>query len=132
MKTQNYLSRTGFAILLALSATACGSREVEVSGEVASSEALGSTTLRLEFYDTEAGEGEGELVHSVELDALGEFSEMIDLDGDEVRIVAIIDRDDDEACTDGEPWVEAVAEVSEDDEAAVQLSVVAQSACPEQ
>ena len=82
MKTQNYLSRTGFAILLALSATACGSREVEVSGEVASSEALGSSTLRLEFYDTEAGEGEGELVHSVELDALGEFSEMIDLDDD--------------------------------------------------
>ena len=131
MTTKNYLSRTGFAILLAMSATACGSREVEISGQVASSEALGSSTLRLEFYDTDAEDG-GELVHSVELESLGEFSETIDLDGDEVRVVAIVDRDNDEACTDGEPWVEAIAEVSEDDAASVELSVVAQSACPEE
>ena len=72
-----------------------------------------------------------ELVHSVSLSQLGSFTEEVPLEGDRVHVIALIDRDGDEVCTDGEPWGEAEVAVTEDDTAEVSLSIAQSAACPQ-
>jgi hypothetical protein len=117
-----------------LLATACGeSRDVDVSGEITSAPA--GEPVRLEFYErmepeVEGEPGELELVHTAVLDEAGAFKETIPLEGDELLVVAIIDRDGNEACTAGEAWASAEVTVGEGDAVEVSLDIQPQTSCP--
>jgi hypothetical protein len=126
MKLNRMLTSAVSALALA-AVIGCGSsRDVEVEGEVMLPRDV-SGPLRVEFYEG-AGD-ERELVYSTVLDDGGPFTETVPLEGDEFYVLAVVDRDNNEACTDGEPWGEVEATV-EDDKASVSLAIAARAACP--
>jgi hypothetical protein len=128
MKTIRLLAPV--ALFAALSAAGCSSaRDVEVTGEVKSASST-QGKIFVEFFDV-AGEGESlELtsVHSVELDQLGTFNEVVPLEGDRILVRAIADADGNGACTEGEAWAEMEAAI-EEDAANVALDISVQP-CP--
>jgi hypothetical protein len=82
----------------------------------------------VQFYEV-SGEEET-LVDSIVLETAGDFTEDVPVEGDVLRVVAILDRDDDAACTDGEPWAELSTEILEDDTARAMLELVEHAKCP--
>jgi hypothetical protein len=120
-------------VCLAFNVAACSAgRDVEVSGKVtaASSVTVGDK-LVVEFVDV-VGEGEEQektVVHTTELEALGDFKETVSLEGDRVIVRAIDDRNRDGKCTAGEAWGEAEAAIAEDEVEPVTLAL-STAACP--
>jgi hypothetical protein len=129
-----YRNRAVVGVLCSLlGAGGCSSaRDVEVSGEVTapSSLAVGDKVL-IEFIDV-VGDG-SETKHSVagktELTSLGDFKETVPLEGDQLLIRAIDDRDGDSACSAGEAWGETQAEVR-DGKAVVTDLMLDTTPCP--
>ena len=117
----------------------CGSsREVKVSGTIAGDTNQASGPIRLEFYESNGGADAGtaapaglSLVDSTTVDALGHFDRTISMHGDELYVIAVVDADASDACSDGESWGEAVTTVAADDTAAVELSIVPRTKCPQ-
>lgn len=104
------------AVGLALAAFGCGaSRVVEVSGTVSAPDRLqvGGKVV-VDFIDV-VGPGmdaERHLSQRAELGALGDFRQTVVLEGDQLLIRAVDDRDGNGACSPGEAWAEAFAPVN--------------------
>jgi hypothetical protein len=116
-----------------LALVGCSSaRDVEVSGKVtAPSTVMVGDKLVVEFIDV-VGEGSDtkqSLAHTAELKAPGDFKETVPLEGNEVVIRAIDDRNGDGKCTAGEAWGEARAKVAEDKVEPVSVAL-GTAACP--
>ncbi len=115
----------------ALAVGCTSSRDVEISGEVsapATTDIDGEITL--DFFDVLGDGEEAKNVHTVKLEALGEFKETVEVEGDSVRVRALNDRDGDGACTDGEAWAEATAAISDDDKVEPVALELANDPCP--
>ncbi|MHC4996580.1 MAG: hypothetical protein ACYTGQ_16160, partial [Planctomycetota bacterium] len=113
------ITKLGIFLLsgLALTAVACGdTQEYEITGEVSASAAV-SGPISLEFFELE-GEGEEAervSVKTVELAALGSFSEVVEAEADATLIAfALADTDGDGKCTEGELWAETEITPAED------------------
>ncbi|HXK19749.1 MAG TPA: hypothetical protein VNG33_18185 [Polyangiaceae bacterium] len=122
----------GFAGL-ALCAVGCSSgRDVEVSGKVTAPSTLAvGDKLVIDFIDV-VGDGtdaKQHLASSAELKAPGEFDETVSLEGDQVLVRAIDDRDGDGKCTAGEAWGEAHVAVMQNKADAATLMLVT-APCP--
>jgi hypothetical protein len=118
---------------LAWCAVGCSSaRDVEVSGKVTapSSLTVGDKVV-VDFIDVvgDGDEAKQSVAHTTELQALGDFKEIVPLEGDRMIIVAIDDRDGDGKCTAGEAWGETQVEISADKVEAAMLTL-ATAACP--
>lgn len=120
-------------VCLGLAAVGCSSaRDVEVSGKVtAPSTVTTGDKIAVQFLDV-VGEGtdaKTELAQTAELKAPGDFKETVALEGNEVIVRAIDDRDGDGKCTAGEAWGEAKAKITDNKVEPVSLAL-AMAACP--
>jgi hypothetical protein len=108
-------------------------RDVEVSGEVtAASSVMVGDKVVIEFIDL-VGDGPdapSSVAHKTELKALGDFKEIVALEGDRVLIRAIDDRNGDGLCSEGEAWGQVQAPVDQDKVEAASL-MLGTAACPE-
>jgi hypothetical protein len=107
----------------------CGSsREVAIKGQVASTATV-EGPIAVQFFDLVEAE-KPSLVHSIKLDKLAAFEEKASLQGNEVLIRAINDRDANGACSAGEPWAEVRSPIKDDETVdAVSLELMA-APCP--
>ena len=117
----------------ALCAVGCSSgRDVEVSGKVTAPSTLSvGDRVLIDFIDV-VGEGtdaKQTLASTAELKTLGDFKETVSLEGDQVLIRAIDDRDGDGKCTAGEAWGETHAPVTQDKADAAML-MLGTATCP--
>jgi hypothetical protein len=111
-------------------AVGCGSsREVAIKGQLGSSSAPVEAPVAVQFLDI-VGTEKPALVHSIKLDELAAFDAKASLEGNEVLIRAINDRDENGACSAGEPWAEVRASVKEDDTVDAVSLELATGACP--
>jgi hypothetical protein len=102
------------ALLMCLELGCGSSREVEIKGQVASAATVPiDGPIAIQFFDLLDAE-KPSLVHSITLDRLAAFDEKASLQGDEVLVRAINDRDRNGACSAGEPWVEVRVPVKDD------------------
>lgn len=105
MKSLTLLSLLSAALLVA----GCEStEEYEVTGEVSSAQTV-SGAISLEFFEVDANDAAArESIKSVELTAVGAFTETIEASPDaKIIAVALVDADGNGACTEGELWDEA-------------------------
>jgi len=117
----------------ALCAVGCSSgRDVEVSGKVTAPSTLAvGDKLVIDFIDV-VGDGtdaKQHLASSAELKAPGEFDQTVSLEGDQVLVRAVDDRDGDGKCTAGEAWGEALAPVTQN-KADTAMLMLGTAACP--
>jgi hypothetical protein len=118
-----------FALFLAVACGGCSSRDVNVTGETRSAEAI-SGPITIEFFEVPSDGGEeATSIRKVSFDKLGEFSEKIELEGDEVLIFALADADKNGACTEGELWAQVNADVKENKVEGVTLELTT-APCP--
>lgn len=120
-------------VCLGLAAVGCSSaRDVEVSGKVtAPSTVMTGDKIAVQFLDV-VGEGtdaKTELAQTAELKAPGDFKETVALEGDQVLVRAIDDRNGDGKCTEGEAWGQTQAKVTDNKVEAVSLAL-AIAKCP--
>jgi hypothetical protein len=109
------LLATPVALLLCLEMGCGSSREVAIKGQVGSNAAAQvDGPIAVQFFDVMDAE-KPLLVHSIKLDKLAAFDAKASLQGDEVLVRAINDRDDNGACSAGEPWAEVRVPVKDDD-----------------
>lgn len=109
-----------------------GARDVEVSGSVTAPKALAvEGALVIDFVDV-VGSGkaaERRVAGRAELTGLGEFAAKVTLEGEQVQVRVIEDRDGDGACSSGEAWGEVYAPVEADRATDVSLMLWVR-ACP--
>jgi hypothetical protein len=117
------------APLTLLMCVGCGSsREVAIKGQVASTATV-EGPIAVQFFDLVEAE-KPSLVHSIKLDKLAAFDEKASLQGNEVLIRAINDRDANGACSAGEAWAEVRSPIKDDETVdAVSLELSA-APCP--
>ena len=128
MITRKLLMTAPVTLLMCVGLGCGSSREVSIKGQLASSATV-EGPIALQFFDIIEAE-KPSLVHSIKLDKLAAFDEKASLQGKEVLVRAINDRDGNEACSAGEPWAEVRVLVKEDDTVdAVNLELTAGS-CP--
>lgn len=115
----------------------CGdARDVEVTGDVTAAEGVpADAPVRIEFHERAESEMAGEegelaLVHSISVDEPGAFSATVPLEGTDLFTVAFVDRDENGACTDGEPWGSAETVVEEGQDAHVEIRIEQKTSCP--
>jgi len=130
----SYRNRTAVGLAcLALGMVGCSSaRDVEVSGKVTapSSLTVGDKVV-IDFIDV-VGVGSDatqSVAHTTQLASVGDFKETVALEGDQVLIRAIDDRDGNGACSAGEAWGETQAEVIDGKAVATDVAL-ASTACP--
>jgi hypothetical protein len=114
-------------------AIACSSsRDVEVSGSVASAASVQSEIL-LQFFDLtgKPEQLERSEVHSATLAAPGAFKETISVEGDSIAVRAIADANGDGACSAGEAWAEVEAPISGADRVEDLALSLAFAPCPD-
>ncbi len=132
MVSYNWWAVTG-GFCLAFAAVGCSSaRDVEVSGKVtAPSTVTTGDKIAMQFLDVigEGADAKTELAQTAELKALGDFKETVALEGNEVIVRAIDDRNGDDECTEGEAWGEVKAKVTDDKVEPVSLAL-AITKCP--
>jgi hypothetical protein len=121
------------ALSFAFGAGCSDAREVEVKGEaMPAAGATLSGPISIEFFEVPA-EGSTEAPTSlkkIELAQAGAFTEMVEVEGDSVRVRALNDVNTDGACNEGEAWAETDAPVKEDGTLdAIKLELSA-AACP--
>ena len=138
------MKKQSLGILTCISAlglmTACGStRDVALTGTVTADAAVSSGPVRIEFFEhtgssdqTSPAKPNADLkfVEAIPLEALGKFSHTVSIDGDKVHLIAFIDVNKDDKCTDGEAWGESDVAIQSDDTASATVNIVAQAACP--
>jgi hypothetical protein len=130
----NYRNRVWVGLLcVELGLLGCSSaRDVEVSGKVtaASSVTVGDAVV-IEFIDLvgDGADAPTNVAHTIKLKALGDFKEVVALEGDKVLIRAIDDRNGDGVCSEGEAWGQIEAAVEQDKVEAASL-MLGTTACP--
>jgi hypothetical protein len=132
MNYRNWVVVLG-GVCLGLAALGCSSaRDVEVSGKVTAPSTLTlGDKLVVQFIDV-VGEGtdtKTSIAQTAELKAPGDFKQTVPLEGNEVLVRAIDDRDGDGKCTAGEAWGQANAKITDDKVEPVSLTL-AMAACP--
>jgi hypothetical protein len=89
--------------------TGCSNAEpFDVTGEISSAETV-SSPITLEFFEVDATDPAAtrESIHVVTVSALGAVSETVEADPALTVVAqALVDTDDDGACTEGELWGE--------------------------
>jgi len=119
---------------LGLVAGCSSSRDVALSGTVTADSAISGGPVRLEVYEPQSASDttstDLKFVDAVPLDNLGKFTETVPIDGDKMHVVAFIDANKDEKCTDGEAWGESDVSIQKDDTATVAVNIVTQAKCP--
>jgi hypothetical protein len=113
-----YQSVRTIVMVIASAATfACASdRDVEVTGSVAAPAGQAvSGPITLSFLDVVSTEETPKSVAETKLDAVGEFKQTVTVEGDTVRVRAVVDQDGDGACSAGELWAESDAAIKDDD-----------------
>lgn len=129
----SYRKRAAVGLLCFAFGAGCSSaRDVEVSGKVTapSSLTVGDKVV-VDFIDV-VGVGDDakqSVAHTTQLAAPGDFKETVPLEGDQVLIRAIDDRNGDGACSAGEAWGETQAEVLHGKAVATSV-MLAMTACP--
>jgi len=113
-------------------AVACSSgRDVEVTGSVAAPAGVApSGPITLSFLDVVGDDDTPESVAETKLDTVGEFKQTVTVEGDTVRVRAIVDSDGNGACTAGELWAESDAAVKDDDTVAPVTLTLGTTPCP--
>jgi hypothetical protein len=116
---------------LTLLAACSSGREVEVTGQVSSATTVAGP-ISLEFFEMEKGVADAERVSIkvVELTALGEFTETLDVAEDVLIAHALVDTDGDGKCTAGELWGEVQQEAQADGTFVAFAITLAATACP--
>ena len=129
----SYRKRAAVGLLCFAFGAGCSSaRDVEVSGKVtASSSVEVGDKVVVDFIDVVGvgDDAEQSVAHTTQLAALGDFKETVPLEGDQVLIRAIDDRDGDGACSLGEAWGETQAEVFDGKAVATSL-MLGMTPCP--
>ena len=122
------------ALCFALGAFGCGaSRDVEVSGTVMAPSRLEvGDKLVIDFIDVVGAgmDAERHLTRRAELLALGDFKQTVLLEGDQLLVRAVDDRDGNEVCSPGEAWAETFAPVNANKAEHVSLQL-GNAECPE-
>jgi hypothetical protein len=119
-------------------ASGCGSsRDVQVSGTVEGATASAAMPITVLFYEPtgsgDAGAAAGadlKLVDSITVEQPGPFNATISMDGNKLTVIAVVDTDQSDACTDGEAWGESLVPVDSTDKVAVNVLVSARAKCP--
>jgi len=103
--------------MLAIEIAGCGaSRDVEVTGNVSAAATVQvQGPILLQFLDVLADGQAPTVAQSMKLDALGAFTQKVPLEGKQLIVRAINDTDGNGACSSGEAWVDAKADISSDD-----------------
>ena len=118
---------------LAWGAVACSSgRDVEVSGKVTAPSTLTlGDKLVIDFIDVvgDGADAKQTLVSTAELQAPGDFKQTVSLEGDQVLVRAIDDRNGDGKCSAGEAWGEVHAAVT-DGKADASALMLGAATCP--
>jgi len=113
------MNRSKLALISLLPLTllvACSTgREVEVTGQVSAATTVAGP-ISLEFFEQQKDVQDAERVSikKVELTALGEFTEKLDVAEDVLIAHALVDGDGDGKCTAGELWGEVKQEAKAD------------------
>jgi len=114
----------------------CGSsRDVALKGTVTADSAITGGPVRVEFYEPQQSSDSNsttdlKFVDAVSLDKLGTFDQTVPVEGDKIHVVAFIDSNKDEKCTDGEAWGAVDAAVQKDDTASAAVNITTASKCP--
>ncbi len=118
--------------MLAIEIAGCGAgRDVEVTGNVSAAATVQvQGPILLEFLDVLADGQTPTVTHTMKLDALGAFTEKVPLEGKQVIVRAINDTDGNGACSAGEAWVEAKADISGDDKVGPVSLALVSAECP--
>ncbi|MCU0656379.1 MAG: hypothetical protein MUF64_14335 [Polyangiaceae bacterium] len=127
MKIQKLFFLGALASLVACS----GGREVEVKGEVKAPTGSAEQAVLIEFYDVPGEGAEEKKVDTLSLEKAGAFSKKVSLEGDRVRVFALMDTDKDGKCSAGEAWATRDVSIQEDDTvAAAAVLELKATACP--
>ena len=118
--------------MLAVEIAGCGAgRDVEVTGDVSAAATVQvQGPILLEFLDVLADGQTPTVTQTVKLDALGACTQKVPLEGKQVIVRAINDTDGNGACSSGEAWVEAKADISGDDKVGPVSLALVSAACP--
>ncbi|HMJ51751.1 MAG TPA: hypothetical protein VK540_06725 [Polyangiaceae bacterium] len=128
MITRQSLMAAPLALLMCAGIGCGASREIDVKGQLASTVRV-EGPITVQFFDV-VETAKPALVHSITIQGLAAFDAKAPLEGKEVLVRAINDRDGNGACSTGEPWGEARALVKDDDTVdAVSVQLTA-GACP--
>ena len=114
MIIRHLLTAAPLALLACLQVGCGASREIAIKGEVASSAAPLEGPIVVQFFDIIDAQ-KPSLVHSVTLATLTSFDEKASIEGKELLVRAIADRDANGACSAGEAWAEVKMAVKDDD-----------------
>jgi len=119
-------------VIASTAAVACSSgRDVEVTGSVVAPAGVAvSGPITLSFLDVVADDETPESVAETKLDTVGEFKQTVTVEGDIVRVRAVVDSDGNGACTAGESWAESDAAVQDDDTVAPVTLMLGTAPCP--
>ena len=69
-------------------------------------------------------------VAETKLDTVGNFKQTVSIEGNTVRVRAVVDSDGNGACSAGELWAEADATVQDDDTVAPVTVTLGSAPCP--
>jgi hypothetical protein len=118
----------------------CGSaRDVSLTGTVTADEAVSTGPVRIEFYERESSEKQAtdpqaastlKFIETLPLNAPGKFSHTVPVEGDKIHLVAFIDGNKDDKCTDGEAWGESDVVIQSDNTATATVNIASQTQCP--
>jgi len=119
----------GLVCLSAVVFAGCGGEDVEVAGEITATGTV-SDPITLQFFEIDA-DAARENVHEVQLAALGEFKETVNIASDSKLLVrALVDADADGKCTEGELWAEQTVTPKEDGTIDPITLALSGAACP--
>ena len=124
--------RSMLMVLASAATFACASdRDVEVTGSVAAPAGQAvSGPITLSFLDVVSSDETPKSVAETKLDAVGEFKQTVTVEGDTVRVRAVVDTDGNGACSPGELWAESDAAIGDDDSVAPVNLTLGTAACP--
>jgi hypothetical protein len=128
------MNRSKLALISLLPLTllaACSGREVEVTGQVSAATTVAGP-ISLEFFEMQKGVADAERVSikQVELTALGEFTETLNVAEDVLIVHALVDTNGDGKCTAGELWGEVQQEANSEGTFAAFAITLAADPCP--
>jgi hypothetical protein len=124
---------------LGLVAGCSSARDVSLNGTVTADATVSSGPVRIEFYEHEASGDQStdpkaastlKFIEAMPLEAPGKFSHTVPVEGDKIHLVAFIDANKDDKCTDGEAWGETEVAVQSDNTATASVNIAAQAKCP--
>jgi len=123
---------------LGLVAGCSSARDVSLTGTVTADAAVSGGPVRVEFYEPEASSEQAtdpkavstlKFIEALPLASPGKFSRTIPVEGDKVHLVAFIDANKDDKCTDGEAWGESDVAIQSDNTASATVNIAPQAKC---